>query len=596
MQKKTDINAVVGFMLMGVILVWYIYTNDSRLPPPSVVENGTEAHSLQKKNSHSADLQTRGVQSLDTISIKEKITVLQNDLVKIEISSKGGHVVRVQLKKYTTFDSLPLYLVDKKNHGFNIKFTGVDGRSVSTSKLHFYPTTKRVQGKQILSMKSILSEGKHIEYIYTLPSDDYMLDFSIHTLGMSDYIDTSEGANLYWNMKTTNHEKSKVYENRYTEMYYSKNNGKIDYLSAGGIDQEDGDENIRWIAYKQHFFSSVLVTDKRFKTASLRSEIIEDESVFTKLFSSVLPLELKNGNINYDMNLYYGPNDLKVLGEYEYQLRELVPLGWGIFGLVNEYFIYPTFRFFHSMGLSVGLAILFLTFVVKTLLFPVTYKNFLSTAKMRVIRPEVNELNKKLEKADPMKKQQATMELYRKAGVNPMAGCLPMLLQMPILFAMFKFFPIAIELRQQPFLWATDLSSYDSIYDFGFDVPLYGDHISLFALLMSLSTLLYTVMSGSAGMSQPSQPGMPNMKLIMYMMPIMMIFFFNDFASGLSYYYLLANMINIVQIIIIKRYIIDEGKIHAQIQENKKKPQKQSRFQTKLSEMVKKAQEQKSRR
>ncbi len=594
MQKKTDINAIVGFILMGVILVWYIYTNDSHLPSQMNKDNSSII--VEKRSNSIENLPKEKVFLPKNSTFEEKITVLENDLVKIKISSKGGQIIQAQLKKYTTFDLLPLYLVDKGNHKFNIKFTNIQGQNINTSELFFHPTLKQIQGREVLSMKSVISEGKSIEYLYTLPLDDYMLDFSIHTMGMSDYINANENIKLYWNMKTVNHEKSKTYENRYTEMYYNKDNGKIDYLSVGGIDEESEDKNIKWVAYKQHFFSSVLVTDKRFKTALLRSESIDDESIFTKSFSSVLSLEIKNGELNYDMNLYYGPNDLGVLDKYEHQLEELVPLGWGIFGVVNEYFIYPIFRLFHSMGLSVGLAILFLTFVVKTLLFPITYKNFLSTAKMRVIRPEINELNKKLEKADPMKKQQATMELYRKAGVNPMAGCLPMLLQMPILFAMFRFFPIAIELRQQPFLWATDLSSYDSIYDFGFYIPLYGDHISLFALLMSLSTLLYTKMSGNAGMAQPSQPGMPNMKVIMYIMPVMMIFFFNDFASGLSYYYLMANLINIVQIVIIKKYIIDEDKIHAQMQENKKRPHKKSRFQAKLAEMAKKAQEQRQQR
>jgi YidC/Oxa1 family membrane protein insertase len=360
------------------------------------------------------------------------------------------------------------------------------------------------------------------------------------------------------------------------------------------------ENDVTYIAFKQHFFTSVLLTNTPFAKAEMSSNNlvndVETDTIFTKSFKANIPLAFKNGDLSHEMNWYYGPADYKILNSYKRNLDEIVPLGWGIFGWINKFLFIPAYGFL-SMYMSEGLAIILFTILIKLILSPITYKSFLSQAKMKVLRPEIADLNEKYSK-EPMKKQQETMKLYGKAGVNPMAGCIPALLQMPVFYALFQFFPSEINLRQQGFLWADDLSSFDSVLKLPFYIPLYGDHVSVFPILASIAIFFYMKMTtGDQAMSAPPQEGMPDMQKIMkvmiYVSPLMMLLFFNSYASGLSLYYFISNFITIGIMLVIKNYIIDSDKIHSQIQENKLKEKPQSKFQKKMQEMMQQAEEQK---
>ncbi|MFT6748547.1 MAG: YidC/Oxa1 family membrane protein insertase, partial [Flavobacterium sp.] len=367
-----------------------------------------------------------------------------------------------------------------------------------------------------------------------------------------------------------------------------------------GNETEDDAEKATFIAYKQHFFSSILLTKTPFETVKFHSKslvIDEDkDTTFTKQFESKIPLAYKNGELDYKMNWYYGPTEFETLKAYDQNLDKIIPLGWGVFGWINRLIFIPLFGFL-STYISYGIAIIVFTILIKLAMSPITFKSFLSQAKMKVLRPEITELGEKFKK-DPMKKQQETMKLYNKAGVNPMAGCIPALIQLPFMYASFQFFPSAFELRQKSFLWADDLSSFDQVIKLPFRIPLYGDHISLFPILAAIAIFFYMKMtSGDNAMAQPQQEGMPDMtkimKIMIYLSPVMMLIFFNSYGSGLSLYNFISNLITIGIMLVIKRYFIDSDKIHAKIQENKTKPKAEGKFQKRMREMMEKAEEQK---
>ncbi len=615
-NNSFDKNSLIGFLLMGAILMYFMWiqeppvdqqqdisnteqVQDSTVTSNNVVQPHVVLDSSQVDESKKLKYGEFYYSATLPSANDEATTVLENEFLKLKFSNKGGQIVEAQLKKYKTYEKEDLYLINNGNGSFGIEFSTKNNRVFNTKDLYFTPTLTKDGDNQILSLRAKVSETQYIEYVYTLKADDYMLDFSIRTVGLENVIDANKSVTIDWKLNANRTEKSFKNENMYTTLDYEFEGGKTDYLSAGGTKDETIND-VSWIAFKQQFFSMVLLPHTNFDKAEVHSETHDEfidevnhiQNNFTKTFEAKIPLKVINGSVNCDMNMFIGPNQYKILNSYDKNLDELIPLGWGIFGWVNRFFVIPLFNWLEGFGLSYGIIILIITLIVKLILSPVTYKNFLSSAKMRVIRPEVDELNEKYKDADAAKRQQATMELYKQVGVNPMAGCLPALLQMPILFAMFRFFPSAIELRQQSFLWADDLSSYDSIMHLPFYIPFYGDHVSLFTLLMAIALMIYTMLSGG-GMNQPSQPGMPNMKYMMYLMPVMMIFWFNSYASGLSYYYFLSNFISIIQILIIKKYIIDEDKIHAQMQENKKKPaKKKSKWSQKMSDMMAEAQKQ----
>lgn len=608
-EKKIDVQSIIGFILIGGILLWMLYNNT---PEETETENATSTEQVEPANTGNqitteesenrqpndstalADAQRRlgAFGYSETLSSAQGgTTTIENDLLVLNISNKGGYIEEARLKNYKTYDSIPVYLIKDGNASLNMSFTTTDGRTLNTENLYFEPELTENNGNQILSMKLKVSEDEYLEYRYAMRSGEYMLDFSVRSEGLTGVLNSAETPTLDWKLKGYRHSKSISYENNYTDLIYEYDGGDDDSVSSG----EDEDENVSYIAYRQHFFSSILLTDTPFKTSKFEVEnLVEDEeidTVYTKTFASTIPLELKAGELNYNMNWYYGPSDYKILNDYDRNLDEIIPLGWGIFGWINKYLFIPFFAFLAGVLPSYGLAIIAMTIVVRIVLSPVTYKSYLSQAKMKILKPEINELNEKY-KDNAMKKQQETMKLYSKAGASPMSGCLPALMQIPVFYALFQFFPSAFQLRQKSFLWADDLSSYDTIAQLPFNIPFYGDHVSLFPILASVAIFIYMMMTTGQSMQANQQPGMPNMKFLMYLSPLVMLIFFNNYASGLSLYYFTSNLITIGIMLVIKYAIIDEDKIHAKIQENKKKPKKQNRFTRKFQEMMEQAEEQ----
>ncbi|MGB5236289.1 MAG: membrane protein insertase YidC, partial [Flavobacteriaceae bacterium] len=521
------------------------------------------------------------------------VSVLENEVLYLEISNKGGQITEARMKNFVNHDSIPVYLVKEKNASFGLEFSTQDNRVLRTEELYFEPSVSENNGNKVLSMKAKVSENQFLEYRYEMKPEEYLVDFTIKSQGLSGVINNRESINLHWDQKSLRHDKSVQYENRYTRLTYQHEDGKISKLSESS-DDEETEQQVTWLSYRQHFFSTILATKTPFETAELSSKnLVEEESkdvLFTKQYSSTLPLELQGGEIAYSMHWYYGPTDIEVLKNYkDLSIADSIPYGWGVFGWINRYIFTPFYGFLSSF-LPFGIAIVVMTILVRIAMSPVTYKSYLSQAKMKVLKPEITELNEKY-KENAMKKQQETMKLYNKAGVSPMSGCIPAVLQLPIFYALFMFFPTSFALRQKSFLWAEDLSSYDTVMQLPFTIPFYGDHVSLFPILASIAIFFYMMMT--TGQNMQTQPGMPNMKFIMYLSPLMMLFFFNNYASGLSLYYFVSNLITIAIMLVIKRFILDEGKIHAQVQEQKKKPKKENRFQKKMRQMMEQAEEQK---
>lgn len=537
---------------------------------------------------------------------EQKYFTVENEKIKLKISNVGGKIVNVELKEYQTYDSLPLLLYNPAKTIFGYTFYS-NNRSINTNNLYFEPVVKSVslQGKDSLSVSGNDSiqfamrlyadagDGKerYIEYLYTVYGDKYMVDYDLNMVGMNQVIDPGTSfLNLTWKAEVQRQEKSLENDRQESSIYYKYYQDDVDYLSERSDDEESLITKVKWLSFKSRFFVSSFIAHDAFENADIKAYTREDETDphYLRNMEAEIGVPFQNlSNQQFATSFYFGPNKYKTLKRYGLQLERQIPLGWSFFLLawINRYAVIPVFDWLGGYGWNYGIVILILTILLKIVLFPIAYKTYLSSARMRVLKPEVDELSKKFPKQeDAMKKQQATMALYKKAGVNPMAGCLPMLLQMPILIAMFRFFPSSIELRQQSFLWAHDLSSYDSILDLSFNIPFYGDHVSLFTLLMTISTIIYTKINNDMMGSANSQ--MPGMKTMMYLMPIMFLGFFNSYASGLSYYYLLANLITFGQMFVIRRSI-DEDKIRKKILANKKKPAKKSSFQKRLEDMAK---------
>jgi YidC/Oxa1 family membrane protein insertase len=623
-EKKFDKNSIIGFALIFGIIMWMMYNGQKTAQEEQAQKIKQEKIDKAKKAKEVATKQvlqtvvdttvsdTAKLQKLSSAlgsfaysatlpSAKESFTTIENELVTLKIANKGGYIAEAVLKNYKKFEKNSGQLVElikNNNANFNLELQTKDNRVLNTKDLFFEPTLTKNGNDQILSMKLKSGVNEFLEYKYVLKANNYMLDFDVRSQGLSKVLNTSKAADLQWDLKTYRNEKSVSYENQYTEMYF-ENDEKVDYAGRGKQEDETL-EKATFIAYKQHFFSSILLSQTPIENVKVSStDLVNDakiDTVFTKQFKTTLPLAFKNGELDYKMNWYYGPTDYKILNKYEKNIEDIVPLGWGIFGWINKLIFIPLFGFLSSfMGL--GIAIILFTIIIKIAMSPITFKSFLSQAKMKVLRPEITELGEKFAK-DPMKKQQETMKLYNKAGVNPMAGCIPALIQLPFMYASFQFFPSAIELRQKGFLWAEDLSSFDQIFKLPFNIPLYGDHVSLFPILAAIAIFFYMKMtSGDQAMAQPPQEGMPDMgkimKIMIYLSPIMMLIFFNSYGSGLSLYNFISNLITIGIMLVIKKYFIDSDKIHAKIQENKTKPKTESKFQKKMREMMEQAEEQK---
>jgi len=606
-EKKLDINSIIGFVLIFGILIYWFYANQ-----PSAEEVEARRQAAEQVQDSLARLQQPEPKAevaypSDSVAQqtysqqagafgygepREGVTGLENELLELQVANRGGQITLARLKSYVTFDSVPVYLIKDRNASFDLLLTTSDNRVLHSRDLYFEPSLKREGEVQKLSMKAMAGPDSYLEFLYTLRPGEYMVDFDIRSKGLSGIL-SGEAVPLAWDLTGIRHSKSVEYENRYTRLTYRHEGSTISKLGATGEDDET-ESDVRWISYRQHFFSSILAADQPFASAVLTSkDLVAEESPevqSVKTFGTRTELPLTGGELSRSLHWYFGPTDLDTLAQYEdLALADSIPFGWGIFGWINRYIFTPFYGFLTSF-LPFGIAIVVMTIIVRIVMSPVTYKSYLSQAKMRVLKPEITEINEKY-KDNAMKRQQETMALYNKAGVSPLSGCVPALLQLPIFYALFMFFPTSFALRQKSFLWAEDLSSYDTVAQLPFTIPFYGDHISLFPILASVAIFFYMLMT--TGQQMQTQPGMPNMKFIMYLSPLMMLFFFNNYASGLSLYYFVSNLITIGIMLVIKYLILDEDKIHAQIQEQKKKPRKENRFQRKMREMMEEADKQK---
>ena len=627
-QKKFDLNSIIGFALIFIILIFIMYQNQ---PDPKVVAAEKAEKQLVVKAAKAKELQDKTVvtatvavaatgdstqlaqlqKSLGNFaysatlpSAKAGVTTIENEVVKLTIANKGGYIVEATLKEFEKFkkgSGQLVQLIKDNNANLNIQLLTSDNRTLNSRDLYFEPTLSKIGADQILSMKLKAGANEYLEYKYILKPNEYMIDFDIRSQGLNKVLNTAKPLDLEWDLKAIRNDKSVSYENRYTEIYFEHDDGKVDYAGLGQTEESDL-EKATFIAFKQHFFSTILLSKTALETAKVKSDnlVIDDkiDTTFTKQFKATIPLAFTNGELDHKMSWYFGPTDYKTLESYDQNLEKIISLGWGIFGWINRFVFIPLFGFLSSY-ISYGIAIIVFTILIKIAMSPITFKSFLSQAKMKVLRPEIAELGEKFKK-DPMKKQQETMKLYNKAGVNPMAGCIPALIQLPFMYASFQFFPSAFELRQKSFLWADDLSSFDEIIRLPFYIPFYGNHISLFPILASIAIFFYMKMtSGDQQMMAPQQEGMPDMakimKIMIYASPIMMLFFFNSYGAGLSLYNFISNLITIGIMVVIKKYFIDSDKIHVQIQENKlKEPKKQGKFQRKLQEVMEQAEAQKA--
>ncbi len=597
-----DRNSIIGLVLIGLIIIGYsIYTQPSeqeiqaqRATRDSIAK--VEASRREAAAAQASQVVTDTVQLSDSAALEkskellgdfssaatgtEEFFTLENNLIKVIISSKGGKIKSAELKNYKTWEKKPLYLLNSDSSTFNISLSA-QNRIINTNKLFFQSVDSK--NKNEANLRLMAGDNKYIQYTYSLPDNSYLLGFNINIVGLQDVIGTNASyLNVDWKSQPLTQEKSIETERTSTTIYYKFTDEDVDFITETKDEKLDLKTKIKWVAFKQQFFTAALIADNSFESPVV--ETLTDKNSPTEIkklsASFSLPYERKQVQ-SYGMRFYLGPNHYQTLESIEGQnLEKLIPLGWGIFGFVNRYLVIPTFNFLNSFNLNYGIIILLLTIMVRVIILPLTFGSFKSQAKMKVLQPEMTEINDRF-KDDPMKKQQEVMALYKKAGVNPLGGCIPGLLQLPILIAMFRFFPSSIELRQESFLWADDLSTYDSILNLPFHIPFYGSHVSLFTLLMTISTIIYTKMS-----MQMTAASNPQMKWMMYLMPILFLGFFNNYSAGLSYYYFLSNIFGFGQQYLFKAFI-DEKKIHAQIQENRKKPVKKSGFQQRLEQMAK---------
>ncbi|MCQ2318322.1 MAG: membrane protein insertase YidC [Bacteroidales bacterium] len=541
---------------------------------------------------------------------ESKEYVIENDVIKLRLSSKGAFVKEVNLKDYQTYDSLPLIDFDKNTTKFNLEFFA-SNLPINSQDLYFTPYINNVvydgddsivvgdkpltiSFRAMTDTEGEINPDQYIEFTYTVKPDEYMLDFDIRTVNMKNVIAANTNyVTLNWYVDLLKLEKA---VDRYngSNVYYKYTNDDVESLSGDRGGEKDGEKNLnsnlKWLSFKQRFFSYALISKDNFNGAliGMKTDFKSKNPRYLKtMYASVdMPLNGFESNNTIQMQMYLGPNSLKIMDSYGLDLSKQIPLGGKLVGWINRYLVVNVFNWLGSYGWNYGIVILVLTIIIKLLLMPFAYKSYLSTAKMRVLKPEIDEINAKYPKQeDAMKKQQAVMDLYKKAGASPTSGCLPMLLQLPILWAIFRFFPSSIELRQQPFLWADDLSTYDSILDLPFNIPFYGDHVSLFTLLMTVTTILYTYINQKQTAAMQTQP-MPGMKLMLYIMPIMFLGLFNSYSAGLSYYYMLVNIITFLQMYLFKVFL-DDDKLRKQIEKAKLKPVKKSNFQKRLEEMQK---------
>jgi YidC/Oxa1 family membrane protein insertase len=632
-----DRNTVIGVALIFTILIGFSYFNKPSQEEIAAAKKTQDSIELVQVEKEKADFMAKQVEDAKLTSIsavpsdslvlqedkikrekfgvfsdastgKESFYSIENNLMKVTFSNKGGRIYSVELKNYKTFEQKPLILFEGTSSKFGMNFFA-QNRSIETESFYFVPSVTSenivLKGPEVkkgkegnekfnsenkgdsesISMRLMAGEGKYLEYSYKLSYNSYLVGFDVNTKGLNDIVGANtKYLNFNWNINVPRQEKkSSLGEDNYSTIYYKFQDDDVDKISTGKSGEEKLNTKVKWISFKQLFFTSTLIADDAFPSAEIKTELTKEDLRYVGNFNSdiALPYEGKDSE-SIKMKFFFGPSHYNTLKQYDLSMESQINIGYPVVRWVNQYLVIPVFNFLRKYISNFGIIILLLTIFIKLLIFPFTYKSYHSQAKMKALKPEIDEINAKFGKDKPMDKQQATMALYKKAGVNPMGGCLPMLFQFPVLIAMFFFFPTSIELRQQSFLWATDLSTYDSILNLPFTIPFYGSHVSLFCLLMTITTIISTYMNSQT----QNTDAMPGMKTMMYIMPVMFLFILNSYASGLSYYYFLANVFTIGQIYIF-RMMIDEDKIRAQIMINKKKPVVKSKFQQKLEDMAK---------
>ncbi|WP_295772657.1 membrane protein insertase YidC [uncultured Mucilaginibacter sp.] len=520
----------------------------------------------------------------------EQLITLENKDIRVKVSNRGGRIYSVELKNFKTYNKKPLVLFDGTNNQFGLSFNA-GSTKVNTNERYFTPTSTDVKvagtDSSAITLRLAYSPTQYLDYTYTLGATGYKVGYTIKANGLDNVISNSKALNLTWTASLLQQEKDIKQERQYSTVYFKDMEDNVDYLSLTKDESKQiTDQKVQWISFKQHFFSNVLIAKQGFDKVNI-SASTDINSKDVRQMKAGLTL-ISNQTDTYPMEFYFGPNRFSTLQKQGYDLEKQIDLGWGPLKLINRFAVIPVFNFLQHFNWNIGFVILALTVLLKLVLTPLTYKSYLSMAKMRVLKPEMDEIKAKVGEDNPTLLQQEYMKLYRKAGVNPLGGCLPLLLQMPIIFAFLRFFPSLFELRGESFLWMKDLSTYDAVINFGFNIPFLGDHLSLMCVLMTISTLIYTYfnnqVSGATG----------QMKYIGYISPIMFLGFLNSYPSGLNYYYFLANMFTFLQQYII-RFFVDDKKIHAQMEENKKKPEdqqkKKSGFQAKLEEMMRQQQQ-----
>lgn len=603
-----DKNSVIGLLLIGAILIGFSIYNQPTKEELAAAKHRQDSlakaeelvHKEVARQSSAAELKKNEITEASTLNDsaraameadrlgtfaaaatgKSEDITLENAVLKLTLSTKGGRIKTAELKKYKTFDGRPVRLFQSDSTRFGLNFFS-QNRNISTNDLYFTPQLK---GNKSLSMRLNAGENKYVEYQYALDSSSYLVKFKINFVNLQQAITANSGSvELDWSEQLHRMEKDLRNERANSTVYYQFTDDEVNQLDERKDQKEELKTKVKWVSMKQHFFTQVLIAENSFdKPTRVEAYNAPETSDFVRLMHIGVTIPYNHTpSETFSAQFYLGPNHYQTLKKIGYSLEKQIPLGPWIFRWVNTYLVIPVFNFLDSFNLNYGLIILILTILIKIILWPLTYKAYLSQAKMKVLKPEMEEIQGKF-KEEPVKLQQEMMALYRKAGVSPMGGCLPMLLQLPILFAMFRFFPSSIELRQQSFLWAKDLSTYDSILDLPFNIPFYGDHVSLFTLLMTASQLLLSIFTSQ------SSPTNPQMKWMMYLMPVIFMGVLNSYSAGLSYYYFLANITSVGQQYLFRSFV-DEAAIHKQIQENKKRPaaQQKSKFQQRLEKMAK---------
>ena len=590
-EKRTSPLNIVGLLLMSILFVWYMYT----FSPDEVSENQNN-EVVSSEISSSKSNENLFVSEKDyNVKIyndkEEKIINIENELISFDVTSHGGLIQNLLIKDELNYNKQPLYLVNGDNNKLNIIFTKKSGELIQSKFLKFDSEVNNSNISSEIILRAKISSNGNIDFKYVLPKDGYRFRFEIRINDVDQVLDKSVPIDFSWEMNSLRNSKSAQYEDRYTFMSYKNDKNKYNSL---WYSESENLKEIFWISYTQHFFSSILIPNKplidnEISWKSISGDDIED-SKFLKFFKTDSKIFYDGNMFDLVFDWYMGPTDFSILKTYDENLEESISFGWGVFGWINKNIFFPLFGFLTNY-FSHGIAIILLTIIIRLVISPVLYKSYVSQAKMRILRPDISKINERF-KNDAVKRQQETMKMYSRAGASPLSGCLPAFFSSFLFIPLFYFFPIAFELRGKSFLWADDLSSYDVIANLPFTIPFYGNHISLFPLLASIAIFFYSRFTAGQQM-QPSQPGMPNMKFIIYLMPVMLLFFFNNYSSGFSLYYFVSNLLMISIFLFIQNFIIDQDKILAKIEENRKKPKKQSRFQMKMEELMKKAEEQK---